>query len=318
MTDNAINQRMGAREWGQLLALSVLWGGSFLFVGIAVREIPPVTLVAARVAIAAMALHVALRILRVPFPTSRPVLFAFVGMSFLNNVIPFTLIAWGQSHIASGLASILNATTPLFGVLVAHFFTTDERMTGRRLAGVLIGFSGVAAMIGPAALAALGVDVAAQAAVLCAALSYGFSGVFGRRFRRLGVPPLATAAGQVTASSLILIPMSLIIDRPWSLPAPGLAAVAALVALALVSTALAYILFFRVLASAGAVNISLVTLLIPVSAILLGVVVLGESLQAKHGLGMALIAAGLACIDGRVLEMARRWFAGGRPRLNGP
>jgi drug/metabolite transporter (DMT)-like permease len=227
-------------------------------------------------------------------------------MGILNNVVPFTLIVWGQTHIASGLASILNATTPLFGVVVAHHLTRDEPMTGRRLAGVLVGFAGVAVMIGGAALRDLGVGVAAQVAVLGAALSYAFAGVYGRRFKAMGVEPLATATGQVTASSLVMIPLMLAVDRPWTLPPPGPGTWLALIGLALLATALAYILFFRILASAGAVNILLVTFLIPVSAILLGALVLGEALEAKHLLGMGMIGSGLALIDGRPVAALRR------------
>ena len=189
MAQTAIHARMTAAEWALLVGLSVLWGGSFLFVGIAVAELPPLTIVVARVALAAAALLVALRFMGVALPRERRVWVAFLGMGVLNNAIPFTLIAWGQGHIASGVASIFNATTPLFTVLVAHWLTADERMTARKLAGVAIGFGGVAVMIGGAALRTLGVDVLAQLAVLAAAISYAFAGVYGRRFKAMGVPP---------------------------------------------------------------------------------------------------------------------------------
>jgi drug/metabolite transporter (DMT)-like permease len=308
-----VKQRMGAGEWGLLAALSLLWGGSFLFVGVAVRELGPLTIVALRVGLAALALLPVLKGLGVPVPTTRPVLLAFLGMGVLNNVIPFTLMTWGQGHIASGLAAILNATTPLFGVLVAHALTSDEKLTPGRFAGVLVGFAGVAVMIGAGALESLGTALLAQMAVLTGALSYAFAGVFGRRFKRLGVPPLATAAGQVTASSLILVPLALAIERPFAGPMPSATTVAAVLALALVSTALAYVLFFRLLAAAGATNLLLVTLLIPVSAVLLGALVLDETLAPRHALGMGLIAAGLALIDGRLLG-AFAVKASARPR----
>jgi drug/metabolite transporter (DMT)-like permease len=240
---------------------------------------------------------------------------AFVGMGILNNVIPFCLIVWGQGHIGSGLASILNATTPLFTVIVAHYWTEDERLTGPRLAGVVVGFVGVAVMIGAAAMAALDKSILAQLAVLGAALSYGFSGVFGRRFKTMGIPPLATAAGQVTASSAILLPLALVVDRPWTLSLPSTGALLSLAALGLVSTAFAYLIFFRLLARAGATNVGLVTFLIPVSAILLGVLILGETLAARHGAGMALIAAGLLLIDGRAVQVLKERFSGKRPAL---
>jgi len=297
---------MGARDWAMLLTLSLVWGGSFFFVGVVVKELPPLTVVALRVGLAALALHVVLRVLGVRFPAEPQVWAAFLGMGLLNNAIPFTLIAWGQTHIASGLASILNATTPLFTVLVAHGLTRDERLTGGRLAGVMVGLAGVAVMIGGAALQSFGIGVLAQIAVLGAAVSYAFAGVFGRRFKTLGVPPLSVAAGQVTASSLMLLPVALLVDRPWTLALPSATAIAALLGLALVSTAFAYILFFRLLSSAGATNVSLVTFLIPVSAVVLGVVLLGERLAPKHVLGMALIGLGLALIDGRIIAALRR------------
>lgn len=302
-------QRMGPTEWVLLIALSILWGGSFFFVGVAVAELPPFTIVLLRVALAAIALHLALRALGVAMPWNRDAWLAFFGMGLLNNAIPFSLIVWGQTQIASGLASILNATTPLFTVLVAHVLTADERLTRARLAGVLLGIAGVVLMIGPAAMGELGRDVLAQLAVLAAALSYACAGVFGRRFKRMAVAPLATAAGQVSASSLLILPLALMVDRPWTMPVPGVTALAAILGLALLSTALAYYLFFRILAAAGAVNLLLVTFLIPVSAILLGCLVLGEVLTLAQLAGMALIGAGLAAIDGRVPTALRARFA---------
>jgi drug/metabolite transporter (DMT)-like permease len=306
---DAVNRRMGATEWAMLLALSVLWGGSFLFVGIAVRELPPLTIVVARVAIAALALLIVLAATRCAMPRDPRIWAAFGGMAVLNNIIPFTLIVWGQSHLASGVASILNATTPLFTVLIAHRLTPDERATPRKLAGVGLGFAGVAVMIGADAVRFLAVGVAAQLAILAAAISYAFAGAYGRRFKRLGVAPLATATGMLTLSTLTLAPVMLIVDRPWTLPAPSGTAAAAVIGLALLSTSLSYILYFRILASAGATNLLLVTFLIPVSAILLGATVLGERLELRHFVGMATIGFGLAAIDGRAFDALRRGAA---------
>ncbi len=290
---------LSGRDWVLLIALSVLWGGSFFFVEIAVRDLPIFTIVALRVALAALSLLAVMRILGITFPTRPAVLLAFLGMGVLNNALPFSLFVWSQTHIASGLAAILNATTPLFGVIVANALTSDEKLTINKLAGVLLGILGVVVLIGPAALLAPGSDTLAEIGCLAAALSYAFAGVFGRRFKRMGISPLATATGQVCASSLILVPLALALDRPWTLAMPGAAAIGAIVCIALLSTALAYILFFRLLASAGATNIMLVTFLIPVSAILLGVLFLGEMLLPQHFGGMALIGLGLAAIDGR-------------------
>ena len=286
-------------EWGMLLALAAVWGGSFFFNGVAVRELPVFTVVVSRVALAAIILFVLLGLRGERMPRSGPIWAAFFGMGLLNNAVPFSLIVWGQQHIASGVASILNASTPLFTVILAHFLTSDERMTGGKLAGVLVGFLGVAVMIGSDAVRDLGTHVAAQLMCVAGAVSYALAGIFGRRFRTMGITPMATATGQVIASSIILLPLVMVVDRPWTLPAPSLGATAALIGVAAISTALAYVLYFRILATAGATNLLLVTFLIPVSAILLGTLFLGEVLQAKHFAGMALIGLGLAAIDGR-------------------
>ncbi|MBE7201892.1 MAG: DMT family transporter [Parafilimonas terrae] len=307
---------MSSADWLMLIVLSVLWGGSFFFTGVALTALPPLTLVVLRVGIAAMALNLVLRATGSRLPRARAIWAAFIGMGVLNNVMPFCLIVWGQTRIASGLAAILNATTPLFTVAVAHVLTADERMTGNRLAGVLAGLAGVFVMVGPDAVEGFGADLLAQVAVLGAALSYACASLFGRRFARMGVPPLAVAAGQVTASSLLLLPMALVVDRPWTLPLPGVPVWAATFGTGLLSTAVAYVLYFRILARAGATNLSLVTFLIPASAILLGVLILGEHLEPRHLVGMALIACGLAAIDGRLLRVWNR--SGGMRAGAGP
>lgn len=305
MNSLPVQKTMAASDWALLILLSVVWGGSFLFVGIAVKELPPLTIVALRVVLAAIVLRLVLAVMGMGLPRERSVWLAFLGMGILNNAIPFTLIVWGQSHIASGLASILNATTPLFTVVVAHALTTDERLTGQRMAGVVVGFAGVALMIGATAFEVRDASIPAQVAVLGAALSYAFAGVFGRRFKAMGLAPLPTAAGQVTASSVLLLPLALLVERPWSLPLPSAGALLSVAGLALLSTAFAYILFFRLLARAGATNVGLVTFLIPVSAILFGGLILGERLELRHFAGMGLIGAGLILIDGRLLSGLR-------------
>ena len=301
---------MGRAEWAMLLALAMLWGGSFFFNGVAVRELPSFTLVWLRVAIATSALLVAVRLTGERMPSSPRIWAAFFGMGLLNNALPFVLIVWGQHRIASGLAAILNATTPLFTVLVAHVLTQDERLTRWKAAGVAIGFVGAAVMICPAALRG-GRDAAAQLACLAGALSYAFAGIFGRRFRRMAIPPIVTAAGQVCASTVMLLPVMLLADHPWLLPPPSLPTWAAMAAIGLLSTAAAYVLYFRILAAAGATNLLLVTFLVPVSAILLGILVLHEALLARHIAGIALIGTGLACIDGRLPRAA--WRRAGFP-----
>jgi drug/metabolite transporter (DMT)-like permease len=305
MAASSIGRPMNALEWGMLFALAGVWGGSFFFNAIAVREVPVFTVVLARVSLAAVILLLVLRLRGERLPREWAVWAAFLGMGFINNAIPFSLIVWGQQHLASGLAAILNASTPLFTVVLAHFLTSDERMTPGKLAGVAVGIVGVATIVGSDALRDLGAHVVAQAMCVAAAISYAFGAIYGRRFRTMGVGPMSTATGQVVASSLLLLPLVMVVDRPWTLAMPGLPAIGALLALAAVSTALAYVVYFRLLATAGATNLLLVTFLVPVGAILLGTLFLGEVLLPRHFAGMALIGAGLAAIDGRPWKAAR-------------
>ena len=295
---------MNLRDWLLLIALSLLWGGSFFFAEVALLDLPPFTVVLGRVGIAALALNILVVAAGHRMPGDLGIWSAFLVMGTINNVIPFSLIVWGQTEITGGLASILNGTTPFFAVIVAHFLTSDEKLTGNRLGGVVVGFVGVVFMIGPAALADLAAEVLAQLAILMAALIYGFASIFGKRFK--GLPPIVTASGQVTCSTVLMIPLVLMIDRPWTLPVPGMASILAVLGIALLSTALAYILYFRILASAGATNLMLVTFLIPISALLLGAAFLGEQVTPTQLGGMAAIGIGLALIDGRLMRWGRR------------
>lgn len=299
------HQSMGFREWGFLFILSVLWGGSFFYNGVLLGFLQPLTIVALRLSLAAVLLNLVLRFFHLSLPRDRGIWAAFIGMGLINNIIPFSLIAWGQTRIPGGQASILNATTPLFTVLAAHILTRDEKITPAKLAGVLIGFSGVVVMMGPEVLKGFSKSSAAQFAVLGAAVCYALAGIFGRRFRKLGIKPLVSAAGQLTASGFLLLPVALILDKPWNLPAPGIGVLGAILGLSLLSTALAYVLYFRILASSGATNVLLVTFLIPVFAILLGTLFLGESLELKHFIGMGCIGAGLSFIDGRIFKAVK-------------
>jgi drug/metabolite transporter (DMT)-like permease len=296
---------MSGRDWATLLILSVIWGGSFFFVGVAVHSIAPFSLVLIRVALAAAMLWLFLlaRRERLALPPGAPL--AFLILALLNNVVPFVMFAWAQEAIPSGLASILNATTPIWGVIVAHLFTADEKATPARVAGVILGFAGVAVMIGADLLGQIGRDVLGQLACLVATLCYALAGVYARRFRVMGVPPVAVATGQLSAATLVMVPLVLIFEPPWRAAPPSLEAWAAMIGLALLCTSLAYILYFRLLASAGATNSLLVTFLIPITAILLGALFLDERLAPRHFAGMALIAAGLAAIDGRLLRLGK-------------
>lgn len=290
---------MTNKNWIQLVILSLLWGGSFFFVEIALEGLPVLTIVWCRVALAAVFLRIVLGLTRVAVPQGRRVWAALFVMGFLNNAVPFTLFVLAQGQISGSLAATLNATTPLFTVIVAHFATSDERLGRAKLAGLALGFFGVVVM-----MFGDGTTGEWYGPVLClmAAMSYGVAGVWGRRFARMGVAPLATAFGQVTASSLFLAPIWLAVDQPWMMQLPSLRVGLAVLGIAALSTALAYLIFFRLLATAGATNLSLVTFLIPVSATLLGVVFLGETVQPKHLAGFGLICLGLLAIDGRLLR----------------
>jgi drug/metabolite transporter (DMT)-like permease len=291
---------MTPREWGLLLLLSLLWGGSFFFVGVAIKELPPLTIVASRVVLAAAILWALSPLTGARPPASAGAFWALVVLGLVNNAVPFALIAWGQTRLPSGLASILNASTPLFTVIVAHAMTAEERLTGGKLLGAVAGFAGVAWLLGPEISAAQGGILFAEIAVLGAALCYAFASVFGRRMRGLGLTPIDVATGQASAASPVLAPLALLIDKPWTLPTPSAATIASVVAIAAVSTAFAYIVYFRILAGAGATNVVLVTLLAPVTSVLLGAAFLGERLAMSDFVGVALIALGLALIDGRL------------------
>lgn len=291
--------RMSAFDWLMLAVLSLLWGGSFFFNKLALAQWPPLPVLLVRVGLAALALLLVVRLAGLSMAVGRRVWLAFFGMGVLNNLIPFSLFLWGQQQIASGLASILNAMTPIFAVMVMHAFG-GERATGAKIAGIVAGFAGVAILIGPDALSGLGLNLLAQLACIAATVSYAFSGLYGRRFREL--PPLVTAAGQLSASTLMTLPIVLLLNPPWTLPVPTGQTVLALAGLALISTAAAYVIFFRIMRSAGPSNVMLVTFLIPVSAIMLGVGLLGEALLPRHFAGMAAIFVGLALIDGRLFR----------------
>jgi drug/metabolite transporter (DMT)-like permease len=298
-----IKRTMGLAEWAMLVLLGIVWGGSFFFYAIALRDLPTFAIVFLRVSLGSLGLWLCAWAAGL-LPLVRPGSWRdFLVMGLLNNAIPFSLIVWGQRETASGLAAILNATTPFFTVLVANLLTGDEKLTWNRLLGALIGLAGVAAMMGAGITAARAGSLLPQFAIVAAAVSYAFASVFGRRFS--SDPPLLTAAGQTAASSAILFPLMLAVDMPWRLPLPPLSAWLAIAGLALLCTSLAYILYFTILKRAGATNLVLVTFLVPVSAILLGMTFLGESLDLHHLVGMVTIAFGLALIDGRLLVLLK-------------
>ena len=304
----AAQRAMTTREWGLLFLLSLLWGGSFFFIGVAVRELPPLTLVTLRAGIAALLLWACAPLIGVSLPKSGRAVAALALLGFGNNALPFALIAWGQTHVPSGLASILNAATPLFTVLAAHVLTAEEKLSGLKLFGTAAGLAGVAWLLGPDLLWGASANVWAEFAILVAALSYALSAIFARRMRSFGLKPIDVAAGQATAATLFLAPLALIFDKPWMLPTPSVAVMASVLAIAAFSTALAYVVYFRILAGAGATNVLLVTLLVPATSVILGALFLHERLLPRQFLGFALIALGLAFIDGRLPRALARKF----------
>lgn len=298
--------QMKPADWLQILLLAMVWGLSFFLTELCLRDLHPVSIAAGRVATAAVALWAVALLAGHRLPERLGDWRALAFMGLINNALPFSLIMWGQTSIDSGLASILNATTPLFTFVLAHFLTSDERMSRRGGLGIALGFLGALVLVGPGALAGLDAQSLGQFAVLGAAVCYASAGIYGRRLAHLS--PVVASAGMTGASAVILLPLAALLDRPWE-TVPGETTFAALLALGLVSTAFAYILYFRILASAGATNVLLVTFLVPVTALLLGTLILGERLSLMALVGMALIFSGLAVIDGRLLRLVREWRA---------
>jgi drug/metabolite transporter (DMT)-like permease len=295
--------RLDGRSWILLAILALLWSASFIFIKVGAAEIPILTLVLLRVGLAALVLNGLVILSRRSYPARPATLASYLVMGILNNVVPFVLIVYATAHLGAGAASILNATAPIFTLLVAHVATRDEKITAAKLTGILFGFMGVAAMANPGAVTGLGGDLVAVAAMLGATFCYGLSAVYGRRFS--GIDPIVSATCQLSASTLILLPLALIADKPFALPMPGLIAIGAVLGLALLATALAYVIFYALIARAGGTNTMLVTLLIPVGGVFFGWLLLGESFTAAEAAGMTLIGLGLIVIDGRALARIR-------------
>ncbi len=293
---------MTSRDWGLILILSVLWGGAFFFNAVGLKGFPPNTLVFLRMAIAALPLLIYLFASGQNLPSRWVDWRGLALLGLLNIVIPFVLFTWAQTRLSSGIASILNATTPLWGVVAAHFLTATEKATPLRLVGVSLGISGVATMILPELKQGATGNLVAELACLAGTLSYAMASIVALRLNTGGMPPLTLATGQIATSALMMIPVMLVVDQPWTLPAPGGNAVWAVISLAIISTSIAYILYFKLLESAGASNSLIVTFLIPVTATVLGVLFLGEHITVSLLVGSALIALGLVALDGRLLR----------------
>jgi drug/metabolite transporter (DMT)-like permease len=296
-------EHMGRLEWSLLIVLSVFWGASFFFYKLLV-SLGPFTVVLGRMGIAAAVMVPVLYARGRSLPPLRNWGPYFV-LAHLNCVVPFSLFAYSERHITSGLASIINAMTPIFTVIVAHFWTHNEKLVWNKAIGIGFGLIGVVIVIGPAALADIaGKDTLGEICCLLATVSYGFSGVYGKRFG--GQPLDQVVTGQTLAATILIAPLALLIEQPWTLPAQQWTVWASLAGIALVSTVAAYLIYFHILAKGGATNVSLVTFLVPVSSVFLGVAFLGESVSTTAIAGVSVIALGLAAIDGRPLQWLRR------------
>lgn len=295
--------QMDERDWSRLVFLSILWGGTFFFTGVALKELPPLTLVFLRLTIAALILLPMLRVHRIRFPVGIAGWRPYVVMALINNVIPFSLIVMGQTYIPGGTASVVNAMTPVFTVLVAAAFG-EEKLILRRVAGVLLGLCGVIILKG------YDFDVNSRQSIgvaLClgATVSFGFSALWATR-NLAGSPPIGTATFQLISASVMMLVLAAVVDRPWQLQMPGHVAWLAVLGLASLSTALAFIIFFQIVIRSGASNVMLVTLLVPVSAILLGYFILDERIDNREIVGALVIGSALLVMDGRVFRLLRR------------
>ena len=297
---------MSGSAWLILIVLSVVWGSNFLLIAIALPAVPVFTLVAIRAVLAALILGIVLRFAGERLPRDRHIWGMFFIAGVAGAFMPFTLATIAITGIPSSLAGILNATAPFFGIILAQLMTHDEKLNAKTVIGVAIGFGGVVIMIGVDAGVQTATHVWAMAAMLMSAACFSFAAVYGKRFSALGVRPLTVATAQIIAAALVAIPVALIIDQPWTLPVPASGPVLAILAQALGPTVLAFVLFYRFLPKAGAVNMTLVAFLIPITAILLGAIFLHERLSLHHFLVMASIGLGLAMIDGRPLNWLRR------------
>jgi drug/metabolite transporter (DMT)-like permease len=292
---------MSGRDWTLILILSLIWGGAFFLNAISLRGFPTNTLVFVRMAIAALPMLLVIRLTGQNLPRGWPAWRGLILLGTLNIVVPFILFTWAQTKLDSGLASVLNATTPLWGIVAAHFLTDTEKATPARIIGVILGVIGVGVMMLPSFSGGMTAQGLALIACLAATLCYALSSIVALRLNTDGMTPLSLTAGQLLVAAIIMVPIMLVVDQPWTLPMPSGESIAAVLALALLSTSLAYWLYFKVLESAGASNSLLITFLMPVTAILLGSVFLGEQMTTAQFGGMALIAAGLLVMDGRVL-----------------
>ncbi len=281
--------------WVILLLLGAIWGASYLFIKVGGAEIPPLTFVAGRTLISSAALIAVMALRREAVPSLRRMWLPFVAMGIFNGVIPYTLITWGELHITSGLAAILTAAMPLFTVLIGHFWTQDERLTPIKTLGIIVGFLGVTVLFLPELRQGIQMEFWGQFAVVGAAASYGLSTVVAHKYVH-GVSHTAAAAGQLGSAAIIMIPLSLLFEQPGTLH-PSPVAMGALLTLALLGTAFAYVLYYWLIENTGATRTSLVTYLIPITGVLWGAVLLSEPIVWEDLIGLLLIILGIAFVN---------------------
>lgn len=303
---------MSAGQWLTLCIIALFWGGAFFFVSVAIKDFPPMTLGAVRILIGGALMLAILYATGKRLPWTGQAWKWFTIVAIVNSVAPLYLLAWAQSTISGGLTAIITALTPLMVLFIAHLMTDDEKLKSGRLLGTAIGFGGVALMIGLDANTRIDIAIAAQLAAVLASFFFALGTVLARRFRALEIEPLTASTGFILMSGIIFLVLAIILERPWTLPAPGAPAIAAAVAAGVLSTALGQFMFFRLLSQTGANNISLVAVLTPVSAILLGALFLGEVLQLNHIAGMVTVVLGLALVDGRPIRRLKNFLTRAR------
>jgi len=306
MTPTTINQKMSLIDIATLLGTAFCFGVSYYFIEILIRHLPPLTIVTIRVTLASFVLWGVVLLLKLKRPSSFKQWRSLFLLAFMNNAIPFTLFVSAQRHIDSSMAAVLNATMPFFTVILAAVFLNDEKINRFKLLGVPVGIVGTAILIGPNLQASGTMSVLGQLAALLATFFYAVSSVYARRFKEWGLSPIMIATGQVTMAAIMLFPVALIVEQPWTLPMPPMETIYALLGITLLSTVMSYILYFKLIASAGATNASLVTFLNPVTAIILGTLLLGEIITPTQTLGIAIILLGLVIIDGRLLQKKKQ------------
>lgn len=293
---------MGAVEWGLITLQSMLWGSSYFFIALVQGELPALTIAALRTIPASAALMLIVLSLGHRLPAALAEWRLFIGFSAFNTLLPFVLIVWGQSRATGGMAAILNASAPLFGIFLAHMLTQDEKLSWNKLAGILVGIAGVGILVGYDFAVGSGADILARLALLAAPLLYVCANIFARR--RLGhYPPFVVAMMQMVGSIFVAFPLAIAVDQPWSLPLPSLSAIGAIIGMGLFGSALASLCHFTVLHRAGTTNATLVTLIMPLTPIVLGEVFLGEHLAPREIAGALVIAAALIIIDGRIFRL---------------